>query len=477
MSQSNKGYSTEELLHRYRFILESMSEGVYGLDANGNATFVNNAAEALTGWAAADLIGKSIHQYHHHSFEDGSHYPQQECPIYQCLKDGRTRFNESEVFWRKDGSSFPVDYSATPIIEDGQISGAVVVFKDIRERKLAQENLTEALQQVQRLKERLQAENTYLQEEIQTEFLGDLVGQSAPIKDLLQQIAMVAPTDACALIQGENGTGKELVARALHHQSARSDRPMVKLNCGAIPEGLVDSELFGHEKGAFTGAVQQRIGRFELADGGTLFLDEVSELSLEAQVKLLRVLQEKEFERVGGNQTLSVDVRVIAASNIDLQQCVAQGSFRMDLYYRLKVFPLNVVPLRERKSDIPLLTNLFAQQACKRLGKSFNGVTTQSLKWLSEYNWPGNVRELQNRVEHAAILHDGDMLHIGSVDGGSRQLAPSSKPVSLQEAERQHIQSALSYCKGIIAGEHGAAQLLKMPPSTLRSRMKKLGII
>ncbi len=477
MSETNQSFSTEELLHRYRFILESMSEGVYGLDANGNATFVNNAAEVLTGWVASDLIGKSIHQYHHHSFEDGRHYPQQECPIYQCLKDGRTRFNESEVFWRKDGSSFPVDYSATPIVENGKISGAVVVFKDIRERKLAQENLTEALQQVQRLKERLQAENTYLQEEIQTEFLGELVGQSGPIKELMQQISMVAPTDACALIQGENGTGKELVARALHRQSARSDRPMVKLNCGAIPDGLVDSELFGHEKGAFTGAVKQRIGRFELADGGTLFLDEVSELSLEAQVKLLRVLQEKEFERVGGTQTIAVDVRVIAACNIDLQQCVAQGRFRMDLYYRLKVFPLNVAPLRERKSDIPLLANLFAQQACRRMGKSFNGITSQSLKRLSEYSWPGNVRELQNRVEHAAILHDGGMLHITSVDGQAMPAAMPSKPLTLQDAERQHIQVAVDYCQGVIAGEQGAAHLLGVPPSTLRSRMKKLAII
>ena len=472
----NTSTSTQALLDRYRFILESMSEGVYGLDANGKATFVNTAAETLTGWGAQDLIGKSIHQFHHHSYADGHHYPQEECPIYQCLIDGRSRFNESEVFWRKDGSSFPVDYSATPILEGGKITGAVVVFKDIRERKLAQENLNQALQQVQRLKERLQAENTYLKEEIQTEFLGEIVGQSSSIMALQQQIAMVAPTDACALIQGENGTGKELVARALHRQSARSDRPMVKLNCGAIPEGLVDSELFGHEKGAFTGAVAQRIGRFELADGGTLFLDEVSELSLEAQVKLLRVLQEKEFERVGGNQTIKVDVRVIAASNIDLQQCVSQGRFRMDLYYRLKVFPLAVNPLRERKSDIPLLANMFAQQACKKLGKTFNGITTQSLKWLSEYNWPGNVRELQNRVEHAAILHDGNMLHIPNVDGHIPQDAPSSVPVSLQAAERQHIQQALAHCQGIIAGDQGAARLLEVPPSTLRSRMKKLGL-
>ncbi len=454
-----------------------MSEGVYGLDADGKATFVNSAAEKLTGWAAQDLIGKSIHQFHHHSYEDGRHYPQHECPIYNCLKDGLPRHNESEVFWCKNGSSFPVDYSATPIIENGKITGAVVVFKDIRERKLAQENLNEALSQVQRLKERLQAENNYLKEEIQTEFMNEFIGQSPNIKELMQQISMVAPTDACALIQGENGTGKELVARALHRQSGRSNRPMVKLNCGAIAPGLLDSELFGHEKGAFTGALQQRIGRFELADGGTLFLDEVSELSADAQVKLLRVLQEQEFERVGGTHTIKVDVRVIAASNVQLQECVNQGRFRMDLFYRLKVFPLHVPPLRHRKSDIPLLANAFAQMACKRLGKTFNGIEMQSLKWLGEYPWPGNVRELQNRVEHAAILHNSGLLHVPHINDSSTQIQAQTKPMSLQDAERQHIRNALDYCQGVIAGEKGAAVLLKIPPSTLRSRMKKLTLI
>ncbi len=471
-----KNDHTQNLLERYRLILESMSEGVYGLDANGNATFVNAAAESLTGWQASSLIGKSIHQFHHHSFEDGSHYPQVQCPIYQCLIDGKNRFNENEVFWRKNGSSFPVEYSATPIFQNGSITGAVVVFKDIRERKLAQENLTGALMQVQRLKERLQAENNYLQEEIKTEFLSEIIGQSHSIKALQQQITMVAPTDACALIQGENGTGKELVARALHHQSYRSDRTMVKLNCGAISEGLIDSELFGHEKGAFTGAMQQRVGRFELAHGGTLFLDEVSELSLAAQVKLLRVLQEQEFERVGGTQTIKVDVRVIAASNIDLHECVNAGRFRMDLYYRLKVFPLMVPPLRERQSDIPLLANTFAQLTCKKMGKSFNGIDNESLKWLGEYHWPGNVRELQNRVEHAVILHTGNMLHIQPSDTTPSKRVLTATPVSLKDAEKSHIIKALQHCQGVVSGKQGAAKLLDIPPSTLRSRMKKLGL-
>jgi len=486
MSQST---SSGQLAHRYRLILESMSEGVYGLNAQGLATFVNQAAERLTGWKAEELIGQSIHQFHHHSHEDGRHYPQQDCPIYQSLRDGLPKFNENEVFWCKDGSKFYVDYSSTPIIENGEIQGAVVVFKDITERKKTQQSLTAAFEQVRQLKERLQAENHYLQAEISTEHQSEIIGQSDVMRDLHKQLTMVAPTQASALIYGENGTGKELVARALHQLSPRHDRPMVKLNCGAIPAGLVDSELFGHEKGAFTGAVQQRIGRFELADGGTLFLDEVSELPLEAQVKLLRVLQEQEFERVGGTRTLRVDVRVIAASNRDLEQAVQEGRFRMDLYYRLNVFPIRVPPLRHRRSDIPLLAAHFAQLACRRLGKPYQGLAPDALKQLGQYEWPGNVRELQNRIEHAVILHHGGLLQMTDLPAfanANKTVMPTdviktvtpadAKPATLAEAERTHIRHALDYCNGVIAGAHGAAALLGVPPSTLRSRMKKLGV-
>lgn len=478
MAKQEEIAAVSEIEQRYRLILESMSEGVYGLDKNGLATFVNKAAERLTGWKAEELIGQSIHQFHHHSYEDGAHYPQSECPIYQSLQDGVPRFNENEVFWCKDGTKFPVDYSSTPIVENGTIQGAVVVFKDISERKLAEQNLKEAFEQVRHLKERLQAENNYLQEEISTEHDSEIVGQSDAIRELHKQLSVVGPTEASALIQGENGTGKELVARALHNLSPRRDRPMVKLNCGAIPEGLVDSELFGHEKGAFTGAIQQRIGRFELADGGTLFLDEVSELPLDAQVKLLRVLQEQEFERVGGSQTINVNVRVIAACNRDLQQAVHDGRFRMDLYYRLNVFPIAIAPLRERRSDIPVLASHFAQQACARFGKVYQGIAPKSLKQLSEYPWPGNVRELQNRIEHAVILHNSGPLTIAGVAAGPfvKEESVDAKPLSMQEAERRHIEKAIQYCDGVIGGEHGAAKLLGLPPSTLRSRMKKLSI-
>jgi PAS domain S-box-containing protein len=476
--------SSPSLIKPYEFILNSMSEGVYGLNAEGLASFVNPAAEKLTGWTADDLIGKNIHEFHHHSHADGSHYPVCDCPIYQCLRDGQTRYKENEVFWCKDGSSFAVEYSATPIIEDNQIQGAVVVFKNISERKHMEDNLKSALTEIRFLKEKLQEENRYLQEEIDANYQNEIIGQSDLIQNLQQQISLAAPTEANILVQGESGTGKELVARAIHQQSNRKDRPMVKLNCGAIPEGLVDSELFGHEKGAFTGAISKRTGRFELADNGTLFLDEVSELPADAQVKLLRVLQEGEFERVGGSKTIKVNVRIIAACNKDLKQAVDEGRFRMDLYYRLKVFPIDVPSLNQRKNDIPLLAHQFAVNACKKLNKPFKGLDTQSLKWMSHYDWPGNIRELQNWIEHSAILHSQELFTIQampltpSIQGATHIPEENHlKPCSLEDAERQHIQQALQFCNGKVAGDSGAAKLLGVPPSTLRSKMKKLGVL
>lgn len=475
---SPQSLTTRSLIERYQFILESMSEGVYGLDANGLATFVNPAAERLTGWVSEDLIGKSIHAFHHHSHADGRHYPQSECPIYQCLQDGITRSKENEVFWRKDGSNFSVEYSATPIILEGEIQGAVVVFKNISERKRIEDNLKQALTENRFLKEKLQAENHYLQEEIDATFVSEIIGHSDAINHVKEQITLAAPTQANILITGESGTGKELVARAIHEQSERSQQAMVKLNCGAIPQGLVDSELFGHEKGAFTGAIQRRIGRFELAHNGTLFLDEISELPMDAQVKLLRVLQEGEFERVGGTQTIKVNVRIIAASNKDLKQAVDQSTFRMDLFYRLNVFAIDVPPLRERKSDIPLLVHDFALRTCKKMNKPFQGLHTPSLKWMSHHHWPGNIRELQNWVEHNAILHQSGLFHINPMQHRGEPVANTkmSKPITLEEAERNHIKQALKYCNGKVSGKSGAAELLDLPASTLRSRMKKLRI-
>ena len=327
------------------------------------------------------------------------------------------------------------------------------------------------------LKARFEAEAVYLQEEIKTEHnFEEIIGQSAPVRQLLRNVEQVAPTEATVLIQGETGTGKELVARAVHDRSRRKDRPLVKVNCGSIPAGLVESELFGHEKGAFTGATQRRVGRFELANGGTIFLDEVTELPIDTQVKLLRVLQEGEFERVGSSQTIKVDVRAIAATNRDLKEVVKNGTFRSDLFYRLNVFPLAVPALRERKDDIPLLVNFFLSRFGKKLGKEVRGVSQKSMDNLLRYDWPGNVRELQNIVERAAVLASGPIVQIDESMVGSGEIARESVVDTLENAERNHILRALNETRWIVHGKKGAAEILGINPSTLRSRMEKLGI-
>ena len=462
-------------------ILNAAGEGIYGINLNGEASFVNPAAERMTGWTAAETIGQKIHFQHHHSYEDGSPYPIEKCPIYAAIHDGEVHHVENEVFWRKDGSCFPVAYTSTPIYEDGKLAGAVAVFKDISERKKAQAELMEAFAEVQHLKEQLQAQNTYLREEIREKSnFGDIVGSSKPIRQMLQQIEQVANTDASVLILGESGTGKELIARAIHENSPRKTQTLVKVNCGAISAGLVESELFGHEKGAFTGAHERRRGRFELANGGTLFLDEVGELPLETQVKLLRVLQEQEFEPVGSEKTLKVDVRIVAATNRELKQQVAEGTFREDLYYRLNVFPIHVPPLRERIDDVPQLARYFMERAAKKFGKHLKGFDKEGLEALKNYHWPGNIRELQNIIERAAILAQSPLIPLTG-------LLPASSPghtsnqhepalLSLQEVERSHIQRVLSHTRGVVSGPKGAAKILDLHPNTLRSRMIKLGI-
>jgi DNA-binding NtrC family response regulator len=318
----------------------------------------------------------------------------------------------------------------------------------------------------------------YLMDEIRLE-RSAIVGTSPALKRLLEQIAQVAPTDSTVLIQGETGTGKELVAREIHERSRRRERPLVKVNCAALPRDLVESELFGHEKGAFTGATQQRRGRFELADGGTLFLDEVGELPLEAQAKLLRVLQEREFERVGGTRSLRADVRVIAATNRELHAQVAAGAFRSDLYYRLNVFPIAVPPLRERREDIPALVQHFCAKAARRLGKAVNRVSPAFLEHAVAYDWPGNIRELENLLERALIMSNGPTLDVFEMPlMHSSAKASSGEPVdgSLEDVERAHIRRVLERTRWVIEGERGAARVLGLNPSTLRGRMRKLRI-
>jgi formate hydrogenlyase transcriptional activator len=359
-----------------------------------------------------------------------------------------------------------------------------VVF-DITERKRAEQDLSAALVEIRGLKERLEEENIYLKEEIyEVKGFDEIVGKSDVLKYVLTRVEQVVKTDATVLLQGETGVGKELIARAIHEKSSRSNEPYVKMNCATLPEALVESELFGHERGAFTGADRQRKGRFELADGGTILLDEVVELPLGTQAKLLRVLQEGEFERVGGSSTIKVSVRVIAATNRKLHDEVSAGRFRQDLFYRLNVYPITVPPLRQRREDIPLLVSHYARQIGERLGKSISEVPAQVMREFTEYNWPGNIRELQNVIERAVIVSTDGVLRLPeplvqtttALAGEGEAFKEPMKVSTLDEAEREHILRALEATGWRIEGPKGAAAMLKLHPSTLRFRMKKLSV-
>ena len=633
-------------------ILNAAGEGLASADVNGNLTFINPAGAKMLGWEVEELISKPGHDMIHHTKPDGSHYPLEECPIYAAFQDGVIRFEDNEIFWRKDGSSFPVEYTSTPIREGGKFVGTVLVFRDITERKAAEKTLREtlsrlskmnryesiigivtrtvhqtinlqevlenavealsenidkaqhvsiymveggdavmrayrgyhdwfvervksipyptgltwkiitdgkprycpdvdedetigpaareagiksylsmpiffegksvgtinvsslhkntfnkeeiqllksvaeqvgtavnnaqqaealkkALSEVEDLKNRLQAENVYLREEIKTEYnFDEIIGRSEALMNVLRKVEHVAPTEATVLIQGETGTGKELVARAIHNFSLRKDRPLVKVNCPALPAGLIESELFGHEKGAFTGALSPKTGRFELADGGTIFLDEIGDLPLELQAKLLRVLQEGEFERVGGSRSIKVSVRVIAATNRDLKQAVEEGKFRADLFYRLNVFPVFIPALRERKEDISVLVRHFVTKYSKKLEKKIDNISSEMMKGLLAHPWPGNVRELENVIERAVIIAHSPVIQIDeSLEMRLDDADPDTRSVgTLEDVERDYILRVLEDKGWVVHGERGAAVVLGMNPHTLRSRMKKLGI-
>jgi formate hydrogenlyase transcriptional activator len=362
------------------------------------------------------------------------------------------------------GSEAPDRYSADDATFLGEIAGQIATAVD---------NML-AYEEIARLKAQLERENVYLQEEIKTNF-EHIVGQGQAMRRVLKAVETVAPTDACVLILGETGTGKELVARAVHDLSARRRKALVKVNCAAIPVGLFESELFGHEKGAFTGALARRIGRFELADGGTIFLDEIGELPLDLQAKLLRVLQEGEFERVGG-PTIRTDVRVIAATNRDLEKAMAEGRFRVDLFYRLNVFPIQIPPLRERPEDIPLLVRHFVAKYGRKLGKAIDTISEPAMQRLGTYRWPGNARELENVIERAVIMSSGPRLDLGDGLAAPAAVPREARVPTLEELERDHIVAVLESTGWRVSGPRGTARILGLKPTTLEARMKKLGI-
>ncbi len=470
-----------------RLILDSAGEGIYGLDAEGRTTFVNQAAERMTGFSAREMMGKCQHELVHHTHGDGSPFPPEECPIFNAVKDGQVHQVHDDVFWRKDGTSFPVRYVSTPIRENMKLMGAVVVFQDITEEKKAGE-------EIRRLRHQLEMENAYLHEEVQNvQAYGDIIGASPALENILRQIEMVSPTEASVLITGESGTGKELVAREIHNRSARRDRTMIKVNCASIPRDLVESEFFGHVKGAFTGAVKDRAGRFQLADGGTLFLDEIGELPLDMQGKLLRVLQEGTFERIGDEKTQSVNVRIIAATNRCLKDEVRDKRFREDLFYRLCVFPIEVPPLRDRAEDIPLLASRLVERISQKLNRPVPRLTRGNMQALQNYPWPGNVRELQNVIERAVITARAGRMTFHLNDEGYRVIQPLQHTLAgkdpgggaateifsdeeMEQLYRENLINALEHCHWKVSGESGAAALLGIKPTTLHSKIRKLGL-
>ena len=360
---------------------------------------------------------------------------------------------------------------------EGDFLGYIGSCIDISDRKEAEEALQIAHEEVNKLKNQLQAENIYLQEEIKLAHnVDEIVGESNAIKYVLFKIEQVAQTDTTVLILGETGTGKELVARAIHSQSTRKDRPLVKVNCAALSASLIESELFGHEKGAFTGATARKIGRFELADGATIFLDEIGELPLELQPKLLRVIQEGEIERLGSSKTIKVDVRIITATNRNMTEELEKGTFREDLWYRLNVFPITVPPLRQRKEDIPAMVEHFVGVFSKKVGKTITSISSATMKKFQHYSWPGNVRELANVIERAVVTVKGPVLHIADhfEQPHAGELPDSTE--TLEEMEKQYITRILDQTGWRIEGPDGAARILGLNPSTLRTRLVKLGL-
>jgi PAS domain S-box-containing protein len=456
---------------KYRGIIENANDAIISTNRDGLIIDFNKKAEEMYGYQREEILGKSIILITPRS---GISKQKEALKRAKTIKSiDQLRKNWVGKAFRKDGREFFVETSNFGVESSGERIFTTFI-RDITERKNAENALRKALSEIEFLKEKLEAENFYLREEIKLEHnYREIVGNSSTIKKVLNTIELVANTDATVLIMGETGTGKELLARAIHDLSPHKEHPMVKVNCAALPPTLIEGELFGREKGAYTGALTKQIGRFELANGSTIFLDEIAELSPELQAKLLRVLQDGEFERLGSTKTVKVDVRVIAATNRDLTKAVQDGSFREDLFYRLNVFPIFVPTLRQRQEDIPLLIWSFIKEFEVKMGKRIESISQKSMDALHRYPWPGNVRELKNVIEHAMIITKGSNLQ---VEIPKITDSTASQNMTLQEIDRNHIISTLDMVGWRVRGENGAAEILGLKPSTLESRMVKLGI-
>ena len=452
----------QESEQRLSQTIEGAMDAIIAVAADGNILVFNHAAELAFQYSSNDILGQPVKSLFseslNHLFEN---YTQQGAQPGSAIW-----IPEGHLALRSNGQTFPVEATLSCTHAAGKVL-YTLILRDI-----------EARQKAEMKAQKLQDINHYLQQEAQTTHnIKGLIGASQCLQEVMDHVHQVAETDATVLVVGDTGTGKERLVQAIHQLSLRKDLPLIKLNCAAIPENLIESELFGHEKGAFTGAVSRKIGRFELANDGTLFLDEIGEMNLNLQSKLLRVLQEGEIERVGGTETIRVNVRIIAATHRDLGQCVTEGSFREDLFFRLNVFPIRVPPLRERKDDLEALATHFMKSYAKKFNKPVERIPAKIMATLHSYHWPGNIRELQHLIERAVILSTGTELIFGDWFQPASNSVDAELILNMEEVEYRHIQKVLNMTDWRIAGKHGAAELLGLNANTLRSRIKKLGII
>ena len=458
----------QESEHRFRMLVEQAGDAFFIHDNVGKIFDVNQQACESLGYSRKDLLGMTIPDIDI-EFQKKGH----KIHFWETLSRGQY-ITFDGIHQRKDGRTFPVEVRLGRLDLEGQ-NLFLSLARDLTERKLAEDRLKSAFKEIQGLKNRLEEENVYLKQEIEIHFKHEeIVGESKAIKKVLNIAEKVAKRNTCVLILGETGTGKELLARAIHKMSNRHGRTMVKVNCATLPSTLMESELFGREKGAFTGATTNQVGRFELAHDSTIFLDEIGDLSQSLQAKLLRVLQDKSFERLGNPKTISVDTRVIAATNQDLAELVREKKFREDLFYRLNVFPITMPPLRERREDIPILVWAFVREFCRSDGKTINHIPQKTMEFLQCYSWPGNIRELRNIIERGVILSNGPVLRIDRLAAEETVVSQES---TLEDMERNHIIRVLENTDWRISGKKGAGQILGLKESTLRFKMKKLGIM
>lgn len=456
-------------LELYKTIIDKAQDLVYVYNDKGDLLYFSESVIDTLGYSAKELCQMNMFDL------DASVSPEfHEAHFKKLRLNGSHKFEF--LLSRKNGTKFPVDITASHLKYCGKDYSCAVV-RDITVKKKRDKELHEALEEIKTLKDRLENENVYLQEEIGNKInYKNIISGSKAYNRVLLEVDRVAPTDTTVMISGESGTGKELLARALHGNSPRKDRPLIKINCATLPKELFESELFGHKKGAFTGAFENKMGKFTLADGGTIFLDEIGELPLELQPKLLRVLQEGEYDELGGTKTITTDVRIIAATNRDLKEMVQEGRFRKDLYYRLNVFPIHNIPLRARKDDIPLLAQYFLEKYAAKAGKSIKTISKDTVEALMNYSFPGNIRELENLIERAVILEKGTVLKPGKWIPNTDTIARKKGLMSFETAQRECIIEALNHTNWRVSGPSGAARILKMHDKTLFATMKRLGI-